>query len=56
MLLLEKLFCSHGVWSALPPEAKEEKEEGAGAVGSGTACAKGKKEVGQKETNFISAP
>lgn len=43
MLLLEKVFCSHRVWSALPPEAKEGKEEGAGAVGSGTACAKGKK-------------
>lgn len=43
MLLLEKVFCSHGVWSALPLEAKEEKEEGAGAVGSSTACAKGKK-------------
>lgn len=40
MLLLEKLFCSHGVWSALPPKGKE---EGARAVGSGTACAKGKK-------------
>lgn len=40
MLLLEKLFCSHGVWSALPPKGKE---EGAGAVGSGTACAKGGK-------------
>lgn len=43
MLLLEKLFCSHRLCSALPQEAQEEKEEGAGAVGSSTACAKGKK-------------
>lgn len=50
MLLLEKPFCSHGVWSALLPKGEE---EGAGAVGSGTACAKGKKKKKGTEGNQL---
>lgn len=52
MLLLEKLLRSPGARSVLPPQGKG---EGSGAVGSGTARAKGKN-IGQKETSFISVP